>query len=282
MKKHLIHNHNFEIIKLYEDGYSARQLGILFGASGSSICNLLKLNNIVVRNPYDFSITLTNNRKTFYFNKSFFLTESNELAYMMGFALADGNLWLSKKHPSARFSFSIHEKDSIILDYFQKITSYNKPIVPDTIGNKKIKLFFTDPMFRYKSFNKWGLVPNKTYYPTILDINELYLKPFIIGYIDGDGSITWKKGKGYKFNIVGNKKTIDQIIYYIQILNKDHKFDWHFEDPPNKVWKRVILTNKNQVLQLVKTLEPWNYFYLPRKWNSVIEHIKENNNDKNI
>jgi hypothetical protein len=263
-----------EIIRLYSDGYSARSLATIHGVSASTITRWLKNNGILVRSPYDFSITSTNNRKTYFFNKDFFLKDSNELAYMMGFALADGNLYFSKKHGYAKLNFSIHQKDILILEYFQKISSYNKNIVDLHDRPHMKKLLYTDPIFRNVDFSKWGLVPRKTYHPATLNINHNYIRPFIIGYIDGDGSIRFERGKGYKFNIVGNKYIIDQIVLYINNLDSNFIFEWHWEDPPDKVWKRAILTKREQVLHLVKILEPWDHFHLPRKWDAAIEHIK--------
>lgn len=101
----------------------------------------------------------------------------------------------------------------------------------------------------------------------------VWIRVVKIGYIDGDGSITCKNGS-YKFNIVGHKQTIDKIISYINILDVDYNFEWHWENPDDKVWKRAILTKKQHLFHLVSILEPWKYFHLPRKWNSVMEHIK--------
>jgi hypothetical protein len=261
-----------DIVKFYNDGYSTRTLGKLNGVSQSTISRWLKNHNILVRSPYDFSITSTSNRKTYNFNKNFFLENSDELAYMMGFILADGNLYYSKKHNYARLSINVHKKDSLILEYFKKISLYTKNI---TTNNKsQNRLFYTDPIFKSTDFSKWGLVPNKTYFPSKLDVDFNYLKPFIIGYIDGDGSITCKNGQ-YKFNIVGNKYTIDQIITYIQCLDCNFNFEWHWENPPNKVWKRAILTKKEQLLHLISILEPWKYFYLPRKWDKAVEILND-------
>lgn len=270
---HICMNKNIsDIINLYNDGYSLRTLSKIFNISSQTLSKRLRFNNVLIRSAYDFSITSTDNRKIYTFDKSFFQKDSVELAYMMGFILADGNLYYSKKHNYARLSININQKDNLILEYFKKISSYTKNIVVCSDTTQR-KLFYTDPIFRNIDFSKWGCVPNKTYYPAKLNISFDYLKPFIIGYIDGDGSITCKKGK-YKFNIVGNKFTIDQIVNYINLLDQKYNFEWHWENPSNKVWKRAILTKKDQLLHLVSILEPQNYFHLPRKWSSAIEYLK--------
>jgi len=262
------------ICSLYEDGYSGRQIAKYVNISNYKVLKILKKNNIKIRDPY--TSTLTHNKKKFTFNKSFFFSDSWQLAYMMGFALADGSLEFSKKHNYSKLHFKIDKVDKIILDFFKKISNFTQtPKIYNKNKPNLLCLSYCDPIFKDDKFKSWGLVVNKTYNPGFININSQLIKPFIIGFIDGDGSITFNKKKGYILNIVSNKLTIDQLLKLISNLDPTYIFEWHFEDYPNKIWKRASLTKKIQVLHLINLLTPWNYFYLPRKWQEAINHIKE-------
>jgi hypothetical protein len=159
--KYLIKNHKTKTLN---------DMSIELNRSNSSIINkshLLKLNLRVNR-----MCDLTN-----------LINESNEAYYWLGFLMADGHF--SK---NGQIQINLSEKDLQHLIKFSKFVKYRKVL-------SKPNLYVSDNRVTPLLCEKYGLVNNKTYNPPNIDnINGDKLFSLIIGFIDGDGSIS---DKGY-------------------------------------------------------------------------------------
>jgi len=261
-----------KVIQLYSDGYSSNEIANIFNLNGQTILNCLHRNNIIVKDCND-PIYLGRN-KINKFDTSFFFTESEKLAYMMGFILGDGNLRLNKKHSAYRITITAHVNDLSHIVMFCDWIKYD----PKNIGfSKKVKrcdLMLNDKVFDTKSdyFKEWGIVPVKTYNPIIpiapILNDKRMLRLFLIGLIDADGSVSFKYGGRYGIELVGNnvimswvKSMFDLIGYGGQLLivGKD-------ED----IWSRIVIQKKLDVLELAKALDIKNCdFCMDRKWSDI-------------
>lgn len=128
-----------------------------------------------------------------------------------------------------------------------------------------------------KNFN---IVPNKTlvYVPPDKIPDDLK-RYFILGYIDGDGSITKTKSSTerevYGINITGTKEMLDYIADYFKVShlkrNKRH--------PERKVNNETLnIAGNNQVQRLLKDLycdEDINKICIQRKRNRYLELKKQ-------
>jgi hypothetical protein len=257
-KTNLLMDNGELIIKLYESGKTIKSLGKDFQVSEAWMRKFLLSNNIKTRSRSEVKQRI--------FDTNFFFEETDELAYFMGFCLADGSISPVQSHRST-LEVCLHAQDISILNKFCDWTKYDKLFISKRKNREINRLCFNHKIFK-QDFSKWGLVNNKTYYPVIPNVKDEFIKPFILGYIDGDGSI--KISRNSHFNIVGNKILIDWFCGKIHSLGFEHQFK--FEDPSEKVWKRARLYQKQQIIDLSKILEIDKYrqLILPRKWSQFI------------
>ena len=262
-KLKLLKQNQNTIIQYYQSGQTIKSLGKDFEVSEMTMRKFLISNDIKTRsNPFE--------RK---FDEQFFHKQSNELAYFMGFCFADGSITAQDDHRST-LEISVHTKDKCVLQKFCQWTNYNEDYITKRSGKEMLRLCYNSKLFK-QDFSSWGLVNNKTYEPCIPSILPEYIKPFLIGYIDGDGSIKFSKEQN-QFNIVGNRILIDWFCDTIKNLGFDQQFK--FEDIEGKVWKRARIYTKEDILSMIKCLEPQQYqkLFLPRKWDTAITLLSKN------
>ncbi len=203
--------------------------------------------------------------RKWFFDEQFFLSETPETAYFMGFCLADGSLYKPTKSKYYRWYIGIHHKDKVLLEQFCKWLNLPTDHIK-RYGSKSIISLMGK--FFDRDFSKWGMVQNKTYNPIIPDIKKEFIRHFLIGLIDGDGSISFGKKTGYKFNLVCNKIITKWFENSIRELGYVGKLT--YEDNPKKCWNRIRITNKKDILDLANILDINNScFCLDRKWNAI-------------
>lgn len=180
-------------------------------------------------------ITLKNN-KTYTF-REFNKIESNEDAYTIGYLLGDGG-WVSDKNQMTTTS-----TDKYIMEYFinryqpdhglRSVIPVNKtrPKIVSTIESHKIQFstYFT-PTFEYYGIT--DLKPNRVY----KNIPEEYMKAFILGFLDADGSVTCFMGTngngGVRFRTGitfthPSRETLTNLSYYLKSeLNVDSSLQY--------------------------------------------------------
>jgi hypothetical protein len=241
---------------------SLKDIQKLFGITRYSLDKLFKKNNIAKRKNQ--SEYCQKSRKWF-FDEQFFLNETPETAYFMGFCLADGSLFKPAKSKYYTWYIGIHNKDNSILEQFCKWINIPKNHIR-SYGYKNV-IRLTSKFFD-RDFSKWGIVQNKTYEAIPPNIRLDIIKYFLIGLIDGDGSIGCEPGKGYKFNLVSNKIITKWFETTIRSLGYNGKLT--YEDNPDKVWNRIRITNKKDVLELAQILDINHCdFCLDRKWKTL-------------
>lgn len=121
-------------------------------------------------------------------NEKFFKRWSSEMAYVLGFILADGSLIISRR--GAKY-IEIETIDGDLLNSIkEKINSNLK--IGERKRNKKWKKAYRLQIGSKEIFNdllKLGIKPRKTGFETMPKVPMDYLRDFIRGYFDGDGSI---------------------------------------------------------------------------------------------
>lgn len=193
------------IVNSYLKGVSRNQLRKELGVSDNPIKRVLKENNIALR-----GIQETNTKRKFNINDHYFDTESPNMAYIMGFWAADGNVH-SKQN---RLDLELASLDFEILEKIREELDCERPvkIYQCQSGYIKNKLFFWSSGIK-KKFAEYGIVPNKTYSPDFhapYKLNEKYWIDYIRGFFDGDGSVT--KNSSIRFSLVSvNLKFLEDL-----------------------------------------------------------------------
>jgi len=208
-----------KVCKTYKENkqISLNDIKKMFNINRYDLDRILSKNKIIKRKNQ--SKYIQKNRKLF-FNEQFFLQKTPETAYFMGFCLADGSLF-KPKNGNWTWYIGIHFKDFCIIKMFLKwLNLKNK----DYYKYKYKRIIRLTGHFFSKDFSNWGIVPNKTYEavkPKIISKN--LIKPFLIGLLDGDGSISFDKKRGYKISLVCNTKIIKWFIKTIKSLGYTEK-----------------------------------------------------------
>lgn len=158
-------------------------------------------------------------RDKIHFNENFFSKWSNEMAYVLGLIYTDGNI-TDSSIKMGRLTFAQNEKeliekflnlmgsDSKIL--YRRLTKYENT----TAGEMYYFHINCDKLF--EQLVKLGLTPNKSLSMKFPEIPDEYMRHFIRGCWDGDGTVYIERRNG-------NLKTsfISGSIEFIKVL-KEH------------------------------------------------------------
>ena len=213
-----------DLIKLQElnsSGYTQKEMAKLLGVSRTT----------VQRNLKKIKLSTPNYHNSIKFDNSVFdIIDTEEKAYWLGFLYADGSV--GKTNNNVELSLSV--KDISHLEKFKKFLKTPKTIKVSTItvNNKQFercRLIVTDKHLK-QSLIKCGCTPKKSLtitFPNKNIISENLIYPFIRGYVDGDGSITFSKSGRLELLIIGTKEfleTVVEIFPEFHTLKKDKRW----------------------------------------------------------
>jgi hypothetical protein len=171
-------------------------------------------------------------KKKYSYNEDYFSKLTLESCYWAGFIAADGCLF----EPRKSLSISLAIKDKQHLIKFKEAIEFTGKVKESytTCNGKKFKIC---TLRIYNCGNIWkdlinifNITPKKslTLVPPNLNINSL-IEAFIIGYIDGDGSIGEQRlssnlNDTLYFNVIGTNNLLSWIkSYFINNLNCNGK-----------------------------------------------------------
>lgn len=166
----------------------------------------------VVRELSTIKFDTRGGHNRYQFNVDFFKKWTDEMAYVLGFLWADGNITDAVSSRAQYTGFS--SKDKNILATIKLLLKSNHPIrshpphkILDgngkTYESKKIFSFRIGSRRMFTDLSKIGLTPNKsktTKFP--FNLPNKYLNHFIRGYFDGDGCVHIKRGRNKKRNLI--------------------------------------------------------------------------------
>lgn len=200
--------------------------------------------------------------KKYTLNEKFFSDWSPEMAYVLGFIYADGNM--------SRDSYKIRiaSKDIQILEDIKRVMGSSHPIVceKNDIG-EWYSLLISNKVI-YGDLRRLGIFPNKSLTMRLPDVPKEYMNDFIRGYFDGDGCIIEVKRNrptpGLEFDFAtGSKDFADKLI---NLLNEEVHESIRLSNP-RKNYYRVRGWNKasEALFEYMYSNEPT--IYLERKYN---------------
>lgn len=129
------------------------------------------------------------NNKKYSVNSQFFLNWSSDMAYILGFIYADGNLSKDK------YRVRISSIDVEILQEISDVIESDRPIVKEqnTLGSWYTMII--DNREIYQTLESIGLTPNKSLNCEVPVVPIEFKFDFIRGYFDGDGCVYAKTHK---------------------------------------------------------------------------------------
>lgn len=209
-----------------------------------------------------------NRNKNNNINEDYFKTiDTSAKAYLLGFIMADGNMYL-KANGSYQFSLKVKDTDVDILEKLAKATSFNADKIKDVKGIRKNTITKSKSMKTYNNqfclnLVDKGIIPNKSGKESMPSMNKDIKKDFIRGFLDGDGWI------GKDRNRVGiasmSKDIMHDIINYIQ-EELDISVSLHQD---KNLW-RFDIYKKETVYKILKHLYYKDCISLNRKYDLAI------------
>ena len=204
-----------DILNKYQNNWSQQKIADFYQVSRPVIKRILKVQN-------DKIIIIDKTSKYQYQQDIFEIIDTAEKAYWLGFLAADGCNY--QREHNASIILNVHQKDMEHLNKFKQFCNTNAeiksyigyegfsnqtPMCKIVLNSKKISNDLIDK----------GIVPNKSLILQPPNISEQFYKPFILGYFDGDGSISkTSQYNNYSISIQGTKEILTWIC---QVLNWD-------------------------------------------------------------
>ncbi|HJX45704.1 MAG TPA: LAGLIDADG family homing endonuclease [Patescibacteria group bacterium] len=145
----------------------------------------------------------TKSRLKYHIKENFFSRWSRQMAYILGFTFADGNLYKTS------LAWDIQKRDIDILEKINKVLRSSYPI---SVRRFSVRLRVNNRRLIKGAENK-GLLPRKSFRLTFPKIPKIFVRHFIRGYLDGDGWIVHRSGRnevdlGF---VCGNKKFLTDL-----------------------------------------------------------------------
>lgn len=275
------------ILESYKNEPNATKIAKQLGVTQQTVSNFIKYHlGLQSLNPLPGRIDYFSNIDTY------------SKAYILGFIAADGCLTKSNNSKSYYLTITLKHDDKSVLEFIKSEIQNEHRIYEikrqSSFDKSKIinhvRFTISHPQITQDLINL-GIVPNKT---LIMDniINNIpyHLRnAFIIGYFDGDGSVSKLSSKGggkyvkscdciktYSSNnlsisIRGTNKFLNGICEH---LNIDNKFIRQYDSIPT-----LTFANKKDILKFFKCYKNLD-FYLERKHNVFLSKINHSSYDK--
>jgi intein-encoded DNA endonuclease-like protein len=168
-----------EIIKLYQDGISTTKIAERANVSPRYISMLLKQNNVPLRPKGSW-------KRKYTLNEHYFKSWSNNMAYILGFLIADGTVARDAQN------VSIAQKEKYILENIRKELESTQPIYK----NKKTGVYILNlnsQILKKDLIELHGVKPNKSGTIEFPYVPEEYMSHFVRGFFDGDDYVNYNK-----------------------------------------------------------------------------------------
>ena len=272
-----------DIIKMYLEGYSCREVSEEYNTNPSTVFNILKRNGIDIRtkggiiklpvnkiiNDYNNGIRITDIAKQYnvniktiynyldkagiernyiYINRSlrrdyFKNIDSIDKAYFLGFIISDG---CAQKDNN--LTICIQKRDYYILEIFRQCIQNENPLYFNPVRNEVT--FHCKSKELLDDLSKYGVVPCKSLITYLPLLHENMMPHLIRGIFDGNG---WFSSKSQSLGYCAGNKTIvtqfrDFLVYTLNVY-------------PVKVIQRDIHTFQISWSSIKDIVKIANYMY---------------------
>ncbi len=206
-------------------------------------------------------------------DETFFERWSEEMAYVLGWLFSDGNVTAKRE-----FRLKLAVKDKEILEKISSALSSGYPI---TIMKQLVpsrKYMATYALMRICSSKmcndliKLGCVPNKMHKFRMPEMPPRFLRHFIRGYFDGDGSIMFNRPNVIKLSFVGSNEQFMSNL--AEVLHKELKIPSNFKKTGKNLWASFYYGDNARRICFWMYEDCGNLF-LARKKNRFVGHLRK-------
>lgn len=238
---------------------------------------ILERNGYKLRNRHE-AIVAANKGRNLLKNQQYFQTESENMAWLLGFIAADGCIEKDRNV----IKISLNSIDREILEKI-RLEIQLESLVKDYItseGNQMSKIQWSSEQHK-KDLASYGIIPQKTF---LLEppykLNRKYLKDYIRGFWDGDGSITLLKNNYNSLEwqlVAGVKEILEFIVDYFYEEYNIPKVSIHsIKRCNNRVYSILYSTNASRKIYNIFYENP-NSLFLQRKKDKYTSVIRLSN-----
>lgn len=274
-----------EMYEIYREGFSSIHISKKFNTSPGMVLRYFHKYELPVRSN-------AINSRRYYCNEEYFQEiNSPDKAYWLGFIYADGFITSKRTHGNRSLGISLAKRDIEIIKKFKNsIESNHKINIYKASGGYSIGAEYCRILIPSKKMTtdlmRHGVLENKTKKLKSPDIKYEYIRHFIRGYMDGDGSITKSKKKEmhippyeYGVSIMGTEDLLRFIHNYLKaekLITKQLKFKYRNE---GDIVASIVYGGNLQTLGILNHLYDEPCIYLKRKYERYLE-LKEHYNKK--
>lgn len=185
-----------EVVKLFKEGKSFREIERITGINRKRASKYVQsLGYEVIKRG-----TTGSTRKYALNEEIFDIIDSEEKAYWLGFMFADASI------DTNSWVLEFTQKDKEYVESFREFIQSDIPVKPKTVyfGGKtyvSYRISICSKKLCQSLINK-GCTPKKSLNKKFPDIEERLYLPFIVGYFDGNGSISKRKPTGTYYGLI--------------------------------------------------------------------------------
>lgn len=255
--------YNLITIEKYSANKAAKELGIDCGTMRKRL-----------KEYFDLTFLPDGKKKI---NSNFFNTiDTEEKAYWLGFLTADGYI-----KGTGSIELGLAEIDKEHIEKFKKtLGSEHKLGKKETKLNNKIytsyKISFKDKIMT-QDLTKYGLTPNKSYDAYIPKdlIEEKYIRHYIRGLFDGDGSLySYKQHNGKERNELSLVTASEVMVKDLLEIIKTHaNIDMKYRKSRNL--HEIRLYDQFQIKVFLRWIYNDSHISLDRKYNKAIAVLNQ-------
>ena len=157
------------------------------------------------------------------FNRDFFKSWSSAMAYVLGVLYTDGCMYLQSYNTKSPSGIKVFQKQPELLYKISKLMESNAKLyfrIKKGISGAGYSLQLNDNDV-CADLLKWGLFPNKSHTLIFPDIEPQYVRHFIRGCWDGDGSVYLEGNNPNKpcaSFVSGSRPFIEELIKHLATL----------------------------------------------------------------
>lgn len=247
-----------EIIDLYNSGETSMEISKYLKVSQMIVLRTLKENDIPVHSLRKHEIK----------NETIFDIESPEKYYLLGFFASDGAV--GKNRGSKFVSLSANKKDIILLKDICSILGTEKPLTFGKDDCYKLDLYSSK---LYDDLVSYGVEENKSLKLKITkEIPDNYLKFFLRGMFDGDGSITGTHCADIAFCYSASKDMAEQLVSMYKRIGADVNLYYYDKGRKNGIY--VVKKGGVGGLNILAEMYSGGGPFSPRKYLKFLNFVR--------